>query len=470
MKFTQDIVIGLEIHLELNTKTKLFCGCSREGDESPNTRTCPICLGHPGTKPGLNKNAIEKAIKICLALDAEIDEKLIFSRKSYFYPDMSKNFQITQFEQPLSTKGKLKLKSGKTINITRLHLEEDPAALSYPKSINDSLYSFIDYNRAGNPLLEIVTEPEINSPEEAREFLNELLSVVSYLDVFDHEEGIVKVDANISIKESEYTRIEIKNITGFKELEKALHYEITRQRAYLRRGVKIIQETRGWSAASRSTKPQRTKETEADYGYIIDPDISTTIIREELKNKIKETIPELPNHKIKRYSKEMGVEESDAEIMAQDKHIAEFFEETAKLIEPKLAARWIRREVLRVLNYNNQTITDSKIKVEQIVDIVTLIKDNKISETTGQKLMEKIVEEELDIKKYVQENNLLQVSSEDELNSIIEEVLKENEKAITEFKAGAEKSFHYLIGQVMRKTKGKANPEVVNKLMKEKVN
>lgn len=469
MKFTQDIVIGLEIHLELNTKTKLFCSCGRDGDDSPNSRTCPICLGHPGTKPALNKKAIKKAIKICLALDAEIDKELIFSRKSYFYPDMSKNFQITQFEQPLATKGKLKLRNGKTIELTRLHLEEDPASLSYPKSINDSLFSFIDYNRAGNPLLEIVTEPVISSPEEAREFLNELLSLISYLEVFDNDKGIIKVDANISIKESDYTRIEIKNITGFKELEKALHYEITRQRAYLRRGVKIVQETRGWSEVTRSTKTQRTKETEADYGYIIDPDISITSINDELKKEMSKEIPELPAHKIKRYVQELEVDESDAEVIAHDKPIAEFFEIIANDIEPKLAARWIRREVLRVLNYNDLTIETSKIKTSQIVDIVTLIKENKISETTGQKLMEKIIEEEIDVIKYIQDNDLMQVSSSDELNSILDVVIKENAQAVDEYKAGAEKSFHYLIGQVMRKTKGKANPQVVNKLMKEKL-
>ncbi|MBI4151953.1 Asp-tRNA(Asn)/Glu-tRNA(Gln) amidotransferase subunit GatB, partial [Candidatus Woesearchaeota archaeon] len=356
--FTSDVVVGLEIHVELKTKTKLFCGCARVGSDVPNTRTCPTCLGHPGSRPVLNRKAVDFAIKIARALGCTITDELVFSRKAYFYPDMSKNFQITQFEEPLGRGGNIKIRSGKVIHLERLHLEEDPASTTYPQGMAASPFSYLDYNRAGNPLVEIVTKPEMTTPAEAREFLNRLASILTYLDVFNVDQCILKADANISIKESGYTRVEIKNISGFKELENALLYEITRQRALVRRGLAIKRETRGWNEGSRTTNSQRSKETEADYGYITEPDLSLISVSQEMVALLEREIPELAHQKVERYVHTLNVEPTDAEVMAMELELAELFERVAHQINPRLAAKWLRRELLRVLNYNKKTVRD----------------------------------------------------------------------------------------------------------------
>ncbi|MEE9525113.1 MAG: Asp-tRNA(Asn)/Glu-tRNA(Gln) amidotransferase GatCAB subunit B, partial [Candidatus Woesearchaeota archaeon] len=245
MKFTTDIVIGLEIHVELATDTKLFCGCATSGSDEPNSRTCEVCLGMPGSKPVLNKKAIDYALRLCLALGCKISPELIFSRKNYFYPDMAKNYQISQYEIPLGVGGKLRLGSGKTVGITRVHMEEDPAALTHPAGMEKSSFVLVDYNRSGDPLVEVVTEPDLESPEEAREFMKHLITILNYINIFDVNRCIIKADANISIKESKYTRVEIKNITGFKEIERALKYEVERQKQNTN---EIVQETRAWDA------------------------------------------------------------------------------------------------------------------------------------------------------------------------------------------------------------------------------
>ncbi|MBI2652073.1 Asp-tRNA(Asn)/Glu-tRNA(Gln) amidotransferase subunit GatB [Candidatus Woesearchaeota archaeon] len=295
--FTSNIVIGLEIHIELDTKTKLFCSCPTKGSEEPNTRTCETCLGMPGSKPVLNKKSVEFALKLCLALNCEISPELIFSRKSYFYPDMSKNYQISQYEMPLGRNGKLRLRNGKEIGITRVHIEEDPASLIHPVGLKESQYVLVDYNRSGNPLVEIVTEPDLTSPEEAREFMKQLITVLNYLEIFDINEGIIKADANVSIKESDYTRIEIKNITGFKEIERALVYEVNRQKEEIKHHKKIEHETRAWDSEKGITFSLRKKETEEDYGYIIDTDLTVVEITDKLISDVKKNMPELAHDK-----------------------------------------------------------------------------------------------------------------------------------------------------------------------------
>ncbi len=264
-KFEGDVVIGLECHVELDTTTKLFCGCPTKGNDEPNTRTCEVCLGMPGSKPVLNKKALDFALKLCLALNCKISKELIFSRKSYFYPDMAKNYQISQYEIPLGSKGSLKLKSGKEINITRVHMEEDPAALVHPAGMRGSAYVLVDYNRSGNPLVEIVTEPCMESAEEARDFMNQLITILSYLEIFDINKGVIKADANVSIKESGFVKQEVKNITGFKEIEQALQYEILRQKDEVKAGKKLSQETRAWDSEKGITFLLRKKETNGDY-------------------------------------------------------------------------------------------------------------------------------------------------------------------------------------------------------------
>jgi aspartyl-tRNA(Asn)/glutamyl-tRNA(Gln) amidotransferase subunit B len=463
-KFTSDIVIGLEIHVQLDTNTKLFCGCKTKGDEEPNSRCCEICLGHPGTRPMLNKKVLDYAIKFCLAVESKLAPRLVFSRKSYFYPDMSKNFQITQFEEPLGIRGKIELKSGKIINLTRAHIEEDPASITYPGKMNSSAYSLIDYNRAGNPLIEIVTEPEMDSPDEARDFLNQLINVLTYLKIFDVNDCIIKADANISIKESNYSRVEIKNITGFKEIEKALNYEILRQKNSAAKGEKIKLETRGWDG--KITYTMRTKETEADYGYIIEPDLSIINIDEEMVHRLRKEIPELSHLKAKRYVKDYKINPVDAEVMASQLELAELFEKVAEKIDAKLVAQWMRKELLRVLNYNNKKVSDLNFGVEEIVELLGLIDKKVINDVTASRMIEELMLNVFSPMKYVKENNLEQIRSGDELDKICKKVVKDNEKAVKDYKSGSEKSFNYLVGQVMKLTKGKADPNMVNKIIK----
>ncbi|HLC51709.1 MAG TPA: Asp-tRNA(Asn)/Glu-tRNA(Gln) amidotransferase subunit GatB [Candidatus Nanoarchaeia archaeon] len=453
MKFTSEVVIGLEIHVQLDTKTKLFCSCRTQGEDNPNTRTCPICLGHPGTRPTLNKKALEFAARFCLAVGSKIAPELIFSRKSYFYPDMSKNFQITQFEEPLGVGGKVQLKEGKNINLIRVHMEEDPAAISYPGEMSKSSYSLIDYNRSGNPLIEIVTAPEMTSPEEARDFLNRLISILTYLKIFDVNRCIIKADANISIKERDYTRVEIKNITGFKELEKALNYEISRQKK-----EKVVQETRGWDG--KITRSLRIKETEADYGYIIEPDLTIIKTKEFLNQKI----PELAHQKAAKYIQAYSIDPVDAEVMAMELELAELFENVVQKVDPKLAAKWLRKELLRVLNYNKKSLKEVKLDEKYLVELLELVERGTINDLTAQKIMEELVKNQFSPKDYVQRNKLEQIS--DGLEEVCRKVISENKKAVDDYKLGSEKSLNFLVGQVMRQTKGRASPQAVSEIMK----
>src|SRR3989338_193354 len=407
-EFDSDIVIGIEIHVELNTKTKLFCGCPTKGSEEPNSRTCPTCLGMPGSKPVLNRKAVEFALKLCLALGCEVSPELIFSRKSYFYPDMAKNYQISQYEIPLGKNGKLRLKGGKEIGITRVHMEEDPASLVHPSGMKESMYVLVDYNRSGNPLAEIVTEPDMESADEARDFMKQLITVLGYLEIFDANGGIIKADANISVKESGYTRVEIKNITGFKEIERALMYEVNRQKDEARHGKAIAKETRSWDSEKGVTFSLRKKETEEDYGYVIDADLTAIEIGSKLLGEIKKSMPELAQDKVKKFVEKHRIKKEDAEILAAEKALAEMFEKVAEEVDPVLAAKWLRRELVRVLNYNKKELHEAEID--------------------------------------------------------------ENTKAIEDYRKGEAKALNFIVGSVMRKTKGKATPKEVNEIILRVIN
>ncbi len=462
MKKQTTTLIGLETHLQLNTDSKLFCGCSTMPTDKPNTQTCPICLGHPGSKPMFNKKVMEYALKLCVALGCNVEKEIAFSRKTYFYPDMGKNFQITQYEIPLGKKGTIKLKSGKIVKIERIHIEEDPASLVHEKGIADSKFVLIDYNRAGIPLCEIVTEPCMNSPAEAREFLKELTRIVKYLKVFDENNGVLKSDLNLSIPG--HPRAEIKNVSGFKDAERALNYELIRQRMVMKRGLKTIQETRAWTGSK--TISLRSKETEADYGYIIEPDLPVLTISKEMIQEVKKKVPELAHIRAARYVKEHKLDSIDAEVMAMELELAELFERVAQEIDPKLAAKWLRRELLRVLNYNKKSLKQVKLDEKHLIELLQLVERKEISETTGQKIMEKLVEKQFSPAAYVKKKGLLQVTSASEIEKISKQVIKENKKAVDDFKKGNEKSLHFLVGQVMKATKGKADPNVVNKVMR----
>ncbi len=462
MNFTSDVVIGLEIHVQLNTKTKLFCGCPTQGNNEPNTRTCEVCLGMPGSKPVLNKAALKYALKLALALECEISSNLIFSRKSYFYPDLAKNYQITQYEIPLGIKGKLHLKSGKSVSITRVHMEEDPAALIHPDGMANSNHVLVDYNRSGNPLCEVVTEPELTSPDEARDFMKQLIAVLKYLKIFDIETCIIKADANISIKEKGYTRVEIKNITGFKEIERALNYELNRQKK-----EEVVQETRAWDADSGITISLRKKETEEEYGYIIDPDLTSTKIEDSLIKEIKQDMPELARDKALKFVEKHKIREEDALVLSQEKELAELFERAVEHVSPALAVNWIRHELNRVLNYNKKSLEEVKLDEAQLISLLKLIENKTITENVAQKILEKLIEKSFDVEQYVKENKLKIVSDSGELKNLCEEAIKESSKAVEDFKGGNEKAFHAIVGVVMRKTRGAANPIEVKKILKE---
>src|SRR3989338_1325054 len=380
MTFTTPIVIGLEVHIELNTATKLFCSCPRTGSEEPNSRTCPVCLGHPGSKPVLNEKAVSSAVKLALATKSSIAPHLIFSRKSYFYPDMAKNYQISQYELPLAKEGSLMLDSEKKIGITRIHLEEDPASLVHPAGMKGSPFVLVDYNRSGNPLVELVTKPELTSSGEARDFMKQLITILEYLEIFDINNCIIKADANISIKESGYTRAEVKNITGFKEIERALKYEVERQKEAVKEGKKLVQETRAWDSERGTTFSLRTKEVEEEYGYIIDPDLVGIELTQDRIKEIEKTMPELAEAKLDKFLKEHKIEETTAHVLAKDKELALMYEKVAMAVPPDLAAKWIRRELARVLNYEKKKLKDSAITETHLIDLLTLIENKTITE------------------------------------------------------------------------------------------
>ncbi len=467
-QFTTDIVIGLEIHTELDTITKLFCSCTkmpRHIPDAPNTRTCETCLGMPGSKPVLNKRAVEFALKLCLALNCDISQELIFSRKSYFYPDMSKNYQISQYEIPLGKSGKLKLREGKEIGIIRVHMEEDPASLIHPAGLKESQYVLVDYNRSGNPLVEIVTEPDLTSPDEARDFMKQLITVLNYLEIFDINEGIIKADVNVSIKESNYTRVEIKNITGFKEIERALMYEVNRQKNEVKIHKKIEQETRAWDSERGITFSLRKKETEEDYGYIIDTDLTIVEITDKWLKEIKKEMPELAQDKVKKFVEKHKIKKEDAEILASDKSLAELFEKAAKEVNPELAAKWIRREVVRVLNYNNKELRESGITGKLLVDLLKMIEHRKITDHTGQLIIEKLFLKPFNVNEFIKKEKLEAVSDISELEKYCKEAIEENPQAIADYKKGEAKTLNFIVGKVMQKTRGKATPKEVNEII-----
>ena len=469
MKSKSGVIIGLEVHTEMNTDTKLFCGCPTKGSEEPNTRVCETCLGHPGSKPVLNKKAVEYALKLCLALNCKINKELIFSRKSYFYPDMAKNYQISQYEIPLGSKGSLKLRSGKEIGIIRVHMEEDPASLVHPAGMQESAYVLVDYNRSGNPLLEIVTEPELESAGEARDFMKQLITILDYLGIFDINSGIIKADANVSIKESGFVKQEVKNITGFKEIERALNYEIARQKEVVKEGKKIAQETRAWDSEKGITFTLRKKETEEDYGYILDPDLVKTEINKEMVDRIKEEMPELAHDKVIKFVSKHKIKKEDAEVLAAEKALAEMFEKVAEEIEPVLAAKWLRRELVRVLNYNKKELHEVEMDEKHMIQLLKLVENKKITDNVASAILEKLIIKPFDVNEYVKKEKLEAVSDVGELEKYCKEAINENPKAVKDYKKGNEKALNFVVGAVMKKTKGKASPKEVNEIIKSMV-
>ncbi|MDD5155313.1 MAG: Asp-tRNA(Asn)/Glu-tRNA(Gln) amidotransferase subunit GatB [Candidatus Omnitrophica bacterium] len=472
-----EAVIGLEVHLHLKTKSKAFCGCSTEFGSQPNSQVCPVCLGFPGSLPVLNKLALDYAIKVGLALNCRIQEYTKFDRKHYYYPDLPKNYQISQYDLPLSKDGFLDIYvngASKHIRIRRAHLEEDAGKLIHRQDL-----SLVDFNRTGIPLLEIVTEPDINSPEEAHEYLVDLKSIIEYLDVSDcdMEKGSLRCDANISIRPKGASglgvKTELKNMNSFKGVRDALSYEIERQVKLLSEGDKVVQETRLWDAKDLKTFSMRTKEEAKDYRYFPDPDLPPFIIKQEKINEIKKSIPELPKEKCQRFMREYGLTEYEAGILVSNKNKADYAEERLKTWpgkDKKPVVNWLIGPLTAIAASSNLEISEIKISVADFLELVDLVENKQvISNLTGKSVLEEMVSTGKSPSLIIQGKNLAQISDEGALEKEIAAVIKENAKSVEDFKAGKAGALMFLVGQVMKKTKGKANPKVVQDMLKRRL-
>ncbi|HVC58121.1 MAG TPA: Asp-tRNA(Asn)/Glu-tRNA(Gln) amidotransferase subunit GatB, partial [Candidatus Acidoferrales bacterium] len=443
------VMIGVEVHAQLNTASKIFCSDSTDHrDKEPNQNTCPICLGFPGSKPKLNKKVLEYGLMIGMALNCKVTETVFFSRKTYFYPDLSKNYQITQYEAPLTTEGYLTTGEDK-VRIRRVHIEEDPAKLMYVNGdITSSEYVHMDYNRAGVPLAEIVTEPDFTSPKQVRAFLEQLSSILEHLGVYDSaKEATLRVDANISIDGGE--RVEVKNITGFENVEKALNYEIVRQNGLKRMEVEIQRETRHFDAEMKTTKSLRKKEYEEDYGYIFDPDLPTVTISKAMIATLKKNMPELPDQRVQRFVRDYGTSEYTSHVLVYtDKNLADFFEQSCKLYpKPDIVANWLMNYILKSLNWRSEKIRSSKVKPDTFVEMLTLIEKGTLSERYAKELVKEYVDTGTSPGKLLERGGA-EVTTGD-IEQIVKNVVGENKKAVDEFKSGRKEAMQFLIGKVL---------------------
>jgi len=478
-----DIVIGLEIHVQLSTKTKIFCHCSTDYiDQKPNTNTCPVCLGLPGGLPVLNKKAVELAIRTAIALNCRINSTSIFHRKNYFYPDLPKAFQISQYDLPLAEEGFMELTVGKSkknskIHITRAHMEEDAGKLVHIEQQGQIVDSLVDYNRSCVPLLEIVTEPDIHSSEEAIVFLQNLRSIVQYLGVCDGnlERGSMRCDANISIRDSKShqlgTKTEVKNMNSFRAIKRALDYEICRQRKLIEDGEKVSQETRRWDEANNQTVTMRSKEEAHDYRYFPEPDLLPLKIKDSWVNEIKESLPELPVDRKERFIRDFGLSDYDASRLVEIKSLGDYFEDAAEDYKDyKKLTNWILSELLRYLGEEGIEISSSPISAERLAELLHLIDQKVISGKIAKTIFEKMFKTGQGANDLVKKSGLTQISDKDEIDIIIEKVIKDNIQSVQDYRSGKEKAVNFLVGQVMRHTKGRAQPDLVLNLLKEKMN
>ncbi|PIP68557.1 MAG: Asp-tRNA(Asn)/Glu-tRNA(Gln) amidotransferase GatCAB subunit B [Candidatus Omnitrophica bacterium CG_4_9_14_0_2_um_filter_42_8] len=469
-----EIVIGLEVHLQLNTKSKVFCGCSTNFGSAPNTQTCPVCLGFPGSLPVLNRQALELGAKVAIALNCQIAKEIRFDRKNYFYPDLPKDYQISQFDQPLAQRGILNIITGeseKKIKIRRVHLEEDTGKLFHQKD-----HSLIDFNRSGMPLLEIVSEPDMNSPEEAYLYLTALKSILEYIDVSDcnMEEGSLRCDANISIRKKGDnalgTKTEIKNMNSFKGVKLALEYESKRQAELLEGGKKIIQETRLYNTEKCVTEPMRSKEEAHDYRYFPEPDLVPFDFEESFLEKIHKGIPELPEPKRNRFIKDYRLSNYDSAVIVSDKDTADYFEKCAGLYgNPKAIANWLTGDVFAYMKENNVLIKDLNLKPEHLSDMLKMIDSGVITGKIAKTLLIEIIATGADPRRLVKEKGLEQISDVSLLEATTSQVIRENPKSAEDFKNGKENAIMFLVGKVMQQTKGRADPNKVNEMLREKL-
>jgi aspartyl-tRNA(Asn)/glutamyl-tRNA(Gln) amidotransferase subunit B len=463
--------IGLEVHVHITSlKTKLFCSCpSHYAGKEPNSVVCPVCLGLPGAIPVPNKKAIEEAIKVSLALNMQIGDKAVFVRKHYFYPDMAKNYQISQYDgpgtTPIAKNGFIKLRNGKTIRIRRINIEEDPAKIVYPTgSLLTSKYVWVDYNRSGIGMLEIVTEPDIEDPKEAREFLEKLRSILEHLGTCDCTiEGSMRVDVNVSVPGGE--RVEVKNIGSIKGVEEALKYEIARQEALISQGLPVKRETRHWDDVRKVTLPSRYKEEETDYRYFPDPDLPPITITENWIKSIASSLPELPDARIRRFMVQYGLSEYDATVLVMDKGLADFYEDVLKIYyKPKEVANLLINDYLRWINEMNIRPSESKAKPEYIASLLKMMEEGVITIKIVKEILPEVVKGS-DPRKLVEERGLTALRDQEFLIEVIKQVFAQEPDAVEKARRDP-KVVNYLVGQVMRRTGKRADPYLVNQLVR----
>lgn len=478
-------VIGLEVHVQLETETKIFCGCSTDAadDEEPNTRTCPVCLGLPGALPVLNEGAVEAAVKVGKALGSEIPEETRFHRKNYYYPDLPKNFQITQYDAPVCDGGELEFSVGGTrrsVRIERAHLEEDPGSLQHAGgSIDTAEYTLVDYNRAGTPLMEIVTAPDFRGAEEARAFLAKLTEVLEYLGIFDAtRDGSLRVDANLSIVDRNEVaddgsiptdvleaanRTEVKNISSHKGAEKALAYEETRQKNAIQRGHEIEQETRHWDESRGITVSMRSKEAEKDYRYFREADLPPLRVKDWTE---KLDIPELPDARRERFQSEYGLDAESASKLTSTKQVADFYERIAETFAPDLAATWVADNLLGELNYRDMSITDIEGRLDEFARLVELVDDDEITTKNAEEIvLRRMLDDGLTPDDIVEEEGLGK-TDEGAIEAAVESAIENNPEAVEDYHAGEDGALNFLVGQVMQETGGSADPGTVNELLR----
>jgi aspartyl-tRNA(Asn)/glutamyl-tRNA(Gln) amidotransferase subunit B len=471
-----EAVIGLEVHAQMLTETKIFCGCSTKFGAEPNTQTCQICIGMPGVLPVLNKKALEFAIRTGLATNCTIASYSRFARKNYFYPDLPKGYQISQYEHPICEHGYIDILvdgSAKKVGITRIHMEEDAGKNIHEGGGN---YSFVDLNRTGVPLMEIVSEPDIRSPREAVEYMKKLRAIVRYLGVCDGnmEQGSLRCDANVSVRpegRKEFgTRAEIKNINSFKFVEKAIEYEIKRQISVIEKGGKIIQETRLWDSNRGVTESMRSKEEAHDYRYFPDPDLVPLVVHQSMVDDIRSSLPELPDEKRKRFVSDFSLPEYDADLLTTEIAVAEWFEKAVRAGgQPKAVSNWIMGELLRLLNEENVAIENCLLKPEQLAEMLLLVEKGTISGKIAKTVFTEMFKTGKDPETVVSEKGLLQISDESAIEKTVDEIISMHGSEVERFKAGEEKLMGFFVGQIMKATRGKANPQLVNDLLKKKL-
>jgi len=469
-------VIGLEVHVQLLTKTKIFCGCSTRFGDPPNTNVCPVCLGLPGTLPVLNKRAVEMAMRASLALNCTIRERSRFARKNYFYPDLPKGYQISQYELPLATGGWLEIEvagARKRIGITRLHLEEDAAKNLHEGFSQSATKAYIDYNRCGTPLVEIVSEPDIRSPEEAYAYLTALRQIMLYTGVSDcnMEEGSLRCDANVSVRlrgAQEFgTKVEVKNLNSFRFLQKALEYEIERHIGVLESGGRLSQETRLWNQAEGHTVSMRSKERAHDYRYFPEPDLLPVHIGAAWRDEVLRSLPELPEAKRARFISSYGITPYDAEVLTNTRALADYFEAVVKAGAPaKAAANWMQTELLRRLKDSGKEIEASPVAPQALAELVKLVESGQITGNVGKKVFATMFESGRSAAEIVAAEGLGAQVSASAIEQAAREVIAKNPENIAKFKAGNEGVFKFFVGQVMRATRGQANPQAVNDILK----